>query len=288
MKKTIFLAITVFVAAFLTSCDDKEIPIDNNTYYPGNNFTFAVSMAQSEAMSHDMLITALRFATDTTLWHRSGYPIVTATSATAYPRTVTVDFGNDDTTTLITETGDIRTRSGILQIQLSANWHANGSELTINANNYRLSNMMTFSGRISFANRGLHNYFSNQCYTFEYVINEALISYNNAEDAIKYSSSKIYHLTVGDGTVTVDDDVFHISGTASIQKDTNFAYLTITSDYYAPYNCFWFRDGDATITEGTIKRTISFTQRTCSPMANIIFKPNPQKPDSVVTFAELP
>lgn len=288
MKKTIFLAIAAFAVAFITSCDDKEIPIDTTTYYPGNNFTYAVSMAQSESMSHDILITALRFATDTTLWHRSGYPVVTATSATSYPRTVTVDFGNDDTTALITETGDIRTRSGILQIQLDANWHANGSSLTVNANNYRLSNMMTFSGRIGFANRGLHNYFSNQCYTFEYVINEALISYNNIEDAFKYSSSKIYHLTVGDGTLTVNDDVFHISGTASIQKDTNFAYLTITSDYYAPYNCFWFRDGEAKITEGTINRKISFTQRTCSPMANIIFNPHAQVPDSVVTFAELP
>lgn len=288
MKKTIFIAIAAFAAAFLASCDDEEIPIDENTYYPGNSFTFATSMAQCESMSHDLLITSLRFATDTTLWHRSGYPVVTSTSATAYPRTVTVDFGNDDTTTLIAENGDIRTRSGVLQIQLDANWHANGSSLTVNANNYRLSNTMTFSGRIGFANRGMHEYFSNQCYTFEYVINEALISYNDIEDAFKYSSSKIYHLTVGESTPTVDDDVFHISGTASIQKDTNFAYLTITSDYYAPYNCFWFRDGEAAITEGTINRKISFTQRTCSPMANIIFIPHPQSPDSVVTYAELP
>ena len=273
MKKYI---ITVLAAIVLFgACKDKdETPIDNNTYHPGTGFTFATSMAQAESMSHDILITALRFATDTTLWHRSGYPVVTATSATAYPRTITVDF-------------DIRTRSGILQIQLDATWHATGSSLTINANNYRLSNMMTFSGRIGFANRGLHNYYSNQCYTFEYVINDALISYNN-EDVIKYSSSKIYHLTVGDGTVTVNDDVFHIAGTASIQKDTNFAYLTITSDYYAPYNCFWFRDGEAKLTEGTINRKISFTQRTCSPMANIIFIPHPQSPDSVVTYAELP
>lgn len=286
MKKYI---ITVLAAIVLFgACKDKDVtPIDNNTYHPGTGFTFATSMAQAESMSHDILITALRFATDTTLWHRSGYPVVTATSATAYPRTVTVDFGNDDTTALIAETGDIRTRSGILQIQLDATWHATGSSLTINANNYRLSNMMTFSGRIGFANRGLHNYYSNQCYTFEYVINDALISYNN-EDVIKYSSSKIYHLTVGDGTVTVSDDVFHIAGTASIQKDTNFAYLTITSDYYAPYNCFWFRDGEAKLTEGTINRKISFTQRTCSPMANIIFIPHPQSPDSVVTYAELP
>ena len=286
MKKYI---ITVLAAIVLFgACKDKdETPIDNNTYHPGTGFTFATSMAQAESMSHDILITALRFATDTTLWHRSGYPVVTATSATAYPRTVTVDFGNYDTTALIAETGDIRTRSGILQIQLDATWHATGSSLTINANNYRLSNMMTFSGRIGFANRGLHNYYSNQCYTFEYVINDALISYNN-EDVIKYSSSKIYHLTVGDGTVTVSDDVFHIAGTASIQKDTNFAYLTITSDYYAPYNCFWFRDGEAKLTEGTINRKISFTQRTCSPMANIIFIPHPQSPDSVVTYAELP
>ena len=286
MKKMIFLAIAVFAAAFLTSCDDKEIPIDTNTYYPGSNFSYAASIAQCESMSHDILITALRFATDTTLWHRSGYPVVTATSATAYPRTVTVDFGNDDTTALIAETSDIRTRSGILQIQLNANWHANGSSLTVNANNYRLSNMMTFSGRIGFANRGLHDYYSNPCYTFEYVINEALISYNNAEYALKYSSSKIYYLTVGESTLTVDDDVFHISGTASIQKDTNFAYLSITSDYYAPYNCFWFRDGEATITEGTINRSIKFRQKTCSPMATIIFYPHIK--DSVITYAELP
>ncbi|MBO7540483.1 MAG: hypothetical protein J6T33_02340 [Bacteroidales bacterium] len=286
MKKYIITAIAALV--LFAACKDDEIPIDNNTYHPGTGFTFATSMAQAESMSHDILITALRFATDTTLWHRSGYPIVTATSATAYPRTVTVDFGNDDTTTLINETGDIRTRSGIIQIQLNANWHASGATVTINTTNLKLSDMMTISGRMELANRGLHEYFTQQCYTFEYVINDAIVT-TKRNDIFKYSSNKIYRLTVGESTPTLNDDVFHITGTASITKDTATATLSIESEYYAPYSCFWYRDGKAKITEGTIERQISFSQKVCSPMAEIIFKPHPQQsPDSVVTYADLP
>lgn len=287
MKKHIITAIATLVL-FGACKDNDEIPIDDNTYHPGTSFTFATSMAQAESMSHDILITALRFATDTTLWHRSGYPVVTATSATSYPRTVTVDFGNDDTTTLVNETGDWRTRSGIIQIQINANWHASGATVTINTNNLRLSELMTISGRMELANRGLHEYFTQQCYTFEYVINDAIVTTNHNE-IFKYSANKIYHLTVGDGTLTVNDDVFHISGTASITKDTATTSLSIQSDYYAPYSCFWYRDGKAKITEGTIERQISFSQKVCSPMAEIIFKPHPQQsPDSVVTYADLP
>ena len=286
MKKYIITAIAALV--LFAACKDDEIPIDNNTYHPGTGFTFATSMAQAESMSHDILITALRFATDTTLWHRSGYPIVTATSATAYPRTVTVDFGNDDTTTLINETGDIRTRSGIMQIQLDANWHATGAVLRVNTNNFRLSDKMTFSGRMELANRGLGTHFSQQCQTLEYVINEALVSTTENVN-FKYSANKFYYFTVGQSTPTLNDDVFYISGTASIDKDTATATLSIESEYYAPYSCFWYRDGKAKITEGTIERQISFSQKVCSPMAEIIFKPHPQQsPDSVVTYADLP
>ncbi|MBR0073247.1 MAG: hypothetical protein IJP95_05355 [Bacteroidales bacterium] len=283
---------TLLVAAMalsaLCSCNKKEeIPIDHTTYHPGSNFTFAISMAQSESLSHDILITALRFGTDTTLWHRSGYPTVTSSSATSYPRTVTIDFGNDDTTTLVSETGDMRTRSGILNVQIDANWHATGSTVTISTNNLRVSGMITINGRMQFANRGLRNYYGNQVHTFDYIINDALISTNNT-DLFKYSASKTYHLTVGQGTPTINDDVFHISGSASMQKDTAIAELTIKSDYYAPYSCFWFRDGKAEITEGTILRQISFSNSNCAPMAEIIFKPHTQKPDSVITYAELP
>lgn len=289
MENRKFIAITVFTFALLCSCKDKEtIPIDHNTYYPSSNFSFALSAGQVESMSHDILITSLNFAYDTSLWHISGYPIVTVTSSTGYPRTITVDFGNSDTTTLLhTTIGDLRTRSGILSITLSDDWHNIGAITTITATSLCLSKMMTFTGNIEFANRGLQNFQSGQCYAFDFVTNNATINVNNST-SFQYDATKIYYLTSGDTSTTLTDDVFQIFGSSNATKDSNNIEIEILGPYLAPHSCFWFKSGNASLKENTIKRTLSFENSNCSPIAYIYFKTHEDSPSEMKRYIDLP
>ena len=261
----------VLALALLNSCTDKDtVPIDTTTYHPSSVSSFPMSLGQAESMSHDLLITALNFAGDTSLWNIGGFPIVTATSDTSYPRTITIDFGTADTTTLLhTAIGDMRTRSGILSITLTDDWHKSGSNITITATSLRLSGMMTCNGVIEFANRGKHNYLTKQCPFFDFVTNNIIFSKKDGR-SFRYSANKIYHMTSGDTTATIYDDVFYISGTSTATQDTNFLSLSISGHYYAPHSCFWFKEGSATISEDKINRTLSFNNTNCSPMANLI------------------
>ncbi|MBR5029127.1 MAG: hypothetical protein IKX51_07905, partial [Bacteroidales bacterium] len=181
MKNRVIITLAAIVIATLSSCNDKEkIEIDHNTYYPYSQPSFVTSVAQAESMSHDLLTTALEFATDTSLRNFSGYPIVTSTSDTSFPRTISIDFGNSDTTTLLhTSLNDFRTRSGILNVTLSDDWHTTGSNMVITATSLRLSNTMTFTGVLEFANRGTRTYQSKPCYVFDFVTNNATVTKND-------------------------------------------------------------------------------------------------------------
>lgn len=287
MKNRI-IAITAVALALLCSCkEDEKTPIDTNTYYPSSGFTFAISMGQAEYMSHDILMTALRFVNDSSLWMRGGYPSVSTTSANTYPRTITVDFGSGDTTTLWPETFDNRHRSGQMTISLTDDWRNSGSNMVITANSMKLSEMMTFDGVVEFANRGLFSFQQQQCPAFDMVINNAIIKKYDTS-SFKYSATKIYYLTSGDSSATIADDVFKITGTASGVKDTSGIDLNIIGPYYAPHSCLWFREGTAVVTEGSVKKTISYSNSTCSPMAYLQFKVNENAGDMMQRYIDLP
>lgn len=289
--KNIQLKIAIVVAvATLFSCKDEEIPVDHNTYYPSGSSTFTVSMGQAESMAHDILRTALYFACDTSLRHFAQYPIVTSTSDTSYPRTITIDFGNTDTTTLLhTPLNDMRIRNGILSITLSDDWHHTGATATVTATSLGLSQLMTFTGVIDFANRGQRSYQSRPCYTFDFVTNNVAVEKKDGF-SFKYSATKVYHLLAGDTTQTLDDDIFHISGTASATQDTNNITLEIMGPYSISNPCFWFRSGTARITENTIKWELMFENSTCQPLAYLLFRNNINQddPNQMRRYIDLP
>ena len=287
MKNRI-IAISVVALALLCSCkDDEKIPIDTNTYHPSSRFTFSISMGQAESMTNDILITALNFINDSSLWTRSGFPSVSTSSDTSYPRTITIDFGSADTTTLFPETADNRPRSGQMSITLSDHWRNNGSHMVITANSLKLSQMMTFDGVVEFANRGLLYYQQHLYPTFDLVINNATITKYDTS-IFNYSATKIYRITKGDSTTTVKDDTFVITGTAEATQDTSAINLEIAGPYSAPHSCFWFREGQAKITEGTVRKTINFFNDRCSPMAILQYRNNDNTGESMQRYIDLP
>ncbi len=203
---------------------------------------------------------------------RNGCVVITRTAARAgqFPDTLTVDFG------AACVGRDGRTRSGVLNIIMTAPWRDVGSVTTITTNNY-VVNGFAISGIKTITRQGL-NVAGNPVHNI--VVTNASITNPQGETAT-WNCNRTVEMIAGQttnfashGVTGVTDDVFSITGTASgtSRNGTNYTANT-TEALIRRMDCRWITDGVVELTpNGGDARTIDFGDGTCDNQATVSFR----------------
>lgn len=175
---------------------------------------------------------------------------------TSTPRTVLIDFGSDDCVA-----PDGRMRKGQVLLTYTGRYREEGTVITITPLNYTV-NGYQLSGTKTITNLGLNNYGD---VAFSIVVDGSITAPGNAWTA-QWDSNRIRTWVEGSNTLTIWDDVYEISGTASGINRNGLSYsVLITTPLRAEIGCRWLVSGTMILTpEGYDARTIDFGNGECN------------------------
>lgn len=179
------------------------------------------------------------------------------------PHTVTIDFG--PTNCLC---NDGRNRRGQILVSYNGHYRDSGSVHTITFNNYYVNDNQV-TGTKTVTNMG-HNA-SGQSY-FTVNVNGAVILANNA-GTHSCTSARTRTWIAGEGTAIRADDIFEITGTASVTRANNKSFtINITTPLRKALNCNWIEQGVVQITptaQSAQARTLDYGNGNCDNQATI-------------------
>jgi hypothetical protein len=172
------------------------------------------------------------------------------------PRTVLIDFGTDD---CVGEDG--RIRKGQIFVTYSGRYREEGSVISINpisytVNGYQLAGNKTISNLGEDINGHIH---------YSIVVDGSITAPGNAWTA-QWNSNRIRTWVEGESTLTIWDDAYLISGTASGINRNDIPYtINIVNPLRAEIGCRWIVSGTMTLTpDGYDTRTIDFGNGECN------------------------
>ncbi len=175
---------------------------------------------------------------------------------TSSPRTVLIDFGTDDCVA-----SDGRIRKGQVLLTYTGRYRDEGTVITITPLNYTV-NGYQLSGSKTITNLGLNN---NGDVAFSIVVDGNVTAPGNVWN-IEWNSNRIRTWVEGSNTLTIWDDVYEITGTASgiTRNDLPYSVL-ITVPLRAEIGCRWLVSGVMILSpEGYDARTIDFGNGVCN------------------------
>lgn len=175
---------------------------------------------------------------------------------TSMPRTVLIDFGTDDCVGI-----DGRIRKGQVLVSYNGRYRDEGTVITIAPINY-LVNGYQLSGTKVVSNLGLNQQGN---IAFSIVLNGSITAPGNAWSA-QWNSNRVRTWVEGSGTLSIWDDVYEISGTASGVNRNGLPYdVLITIPLRAAIGCRWLVSGRMILTpDGYDSRTIDFGNGECN------------------------
>lgn len=172
------------------------------------------------------------------------------------PRTVIIDFGNDNCTG-----EDGRIRKGQIHISYTGRYRETGSVITITPQNYTV-NGYTLSGTKTITNMGMnsldHMYFNIE-------VEGSITAPGNAWTS-QWSSVRTRTWIEGESTPTIWDDAYLITGSAEGTNRNGLEYsIVINNSLRAEVGCRWIVSGSMTLTpNGYDPRVIDFGNGECN------------------------
>jgi hypothetical protein len=175
---------------------------------------------------------------------------------TSNPRTVTIDFGTDD---CIGEDG--RVRKGMLHITYTGRYRDEGTVITVTPENYTVNGYQV-NGTKTITNMGTND-LSQYYFTIEVTgsVTAPAGLWTNS-----WNSSRTRTWVAGYNSLSLIDDVYEITGTASGINRYGTPYtMAITTPLRAELICPWLVSGVLNITpEGADTRTVNFGSGDCN------------------------
>jgi hypothetical protein len=191
---------------------------------------------------------------------RTGCATVTVDSVST-PKVLTLDFGTGVTC------NDGRTRSGKIIITFTGRYRDAGTVITHSFDNY-VVNGNKVEGTKTVTNMGL-NAQGNSYFKIE--VKNAKIT--TADGVITWESTRERVWTKGSNTLTILDDEYDVSGTASGKNRNDNTYtiaIENTTPLHVKIGCKWIVSGKLAITpEGKPTRTVDYGTGTCDNDATV-------------------
>nr|AIA14175.1 Unknown Function [uncultured bacterium] len=172
------------------------------------------------------------------------------------PHNVLIDFGDDD---CIGEDG--RIRKGKIFVTYSGRYREEGTVITVTPDDYTV-NGYSVNGTKTITNMGEnadgHVYFT--------IAVDGSITAPGGAWTSQWQSNRIRTWIEGESTITIWDDAYEITGTASGTNRNGIDYnILITSPLRAEIGCRWLVSGTLVLTpEGYDPRTIDFGTGECN------------------------
>lgn len=249
--KNIFKSITfaLTIGVFLAGCDKAatEDIFDNDTSSSTDNST------SDNAFSG--IFKSISEAADTSANLKAGpCGVVTVTPITAWPRTVTVDFG----------TG-CNGKSGKIVAVLTGPFRTAGSVITITTEDYYDGLNKVEAGTCVITNLGAS---ANGLKTFSFSVDSAKVT--TPGGLVTWSTDREIQWAAGDTTLLdPSDDVYLITGQSSgiSSKGVSFT-ASITTELKIAVACQWIESGVISLTpQGKAERIIDFGTTGCDNQA---------------------
>jgi hypothetical protein len=218
IASTLTMAVIMVTALTLNSC--RKDALDKDT-------TPAQDNAQAEETYNDVFNMADEAATTGDVSYKnsdesgllSGCATVTRDTV-SMPHTVTIDFGNGGCTG-----NDGRTRKGKILVSYDGPYRALGTTIVITFDNYFVNDNQIL-GTKTVHNDGVNG---NGNLSYSITVSGQVIKANNG-GTVTWASSRTREWTEGESTLSLADDVYKVSGTASgTSANGNTFTATITS-----------------------------------------------------------
>jgi len=251
INRLLIAAFTFLFVTFLFSCQkENSSTSSNNTVTEQDAATYSDESAQADESYDDIADVSMTAAeadntASTGRLSRDYHPdfaelretigtcatIAVSPNDTTYPKTITIDFG-DSCVGL-----DGKLRSGKIIINLTAPLRKPGAVLTVTLDNFYI-NHIHIEGT-----KTISNLSENGAFKFSVVVTGGKVTFPTGR-GYSYESSKTKTQVAGMDTKTCRDDVFQITGTATITfhngKVVNFEVVDPLTKKVA---CPWLSDG---------------------------------------------
>ena len=227
--------------------EDKDLDLD---------YTSASDNARAEDAFSDML-TQVDKAVDANGLRGTDDdcdPVVTFDTLSS-PRTITIDFGTVNCTA-----SNGRRRRGRILVSYTGRYRDEGTVITITPDDYYVNNNHV-QGTKTVTNLGLN---SDGHLHYSVVVDGTLTAGDGSWTATHHAD-RVRTWIQGEGTLTIFDDVYLITGSGSGISRTNTAYsLNITEALRVQVGCPYITAGTVAITpEGRPTRTIDYGNGSC-------------------------
>lgn len=277
MKLRNIWIIAVCVSLVVVGCKkDEEEPIDTQTTASQDNST-------AQNIFQDIKRVVEEAATDEgqSNQKKTGYSfgncatvsISPAWTDTIWPKVLTIDFGSTNCT------GNYGVnRRGKLVITMTGRYRDEGSEITVQPDNYYV-NDHKIEGTKKLTNNG-RNSSNNLTYTIN--VTNGKLTYPNGDIAY-WESTRTNEWVAGEGTTLwtdgfsgICDDEYLITGSATGVNRNGLSYtVNITSALKKKVCCRWIVSGRVDIEpNGLLTRTIDFGSGSCDALATITINGN--------------
>lgn len=261
MKKILFILMTAagLFFLFLTGCrkENTNSVIDADTISAEDNAT-------AEMVFDDVFALMDEAAKDQPGLRQSGFRASCAditVDTTVSPRVLTLDFGAGCTG------NDGRTRSGKIIITFTGRYRDQGTVITHTFDNYYV-NGNKVEGTKTVTNMG-RNAMGNLYYKIE--VKNAKITTDNG--VISWESTREREWTNGEGTASILDDEYNITGTASGTNRNGKSYAILIDNnnpLHVKIGCRWIVSGAVNITpDGKPGRTVDYGAGECDNDATV-------------------
>lgn len=182
---------------------------------------------------------------------------------TVSPRTLVIDFGS---TNCLCSNWDNKNRRGKLIATWTGRYRDAGTVITHRSENYYVDNNKLVWNH-SATNNGPG---SNGNYTF--TVKAENCSYETTDGTITWNSTRTREWTQGYSTLTPNDDVYVITGSASGKNRQGDDYtISIEEGLKKIIGCKWFVSGKMTLTSDSKERKLDYGDGTCDNKATLTY-----------------
>lgn len=246
-----------FLALALFSCRKEEAENAYSIYSARDN-------AKAESLWNDVYDVVDDVASDTEGIKTNNFPCVDTciVDTTSNPRTILIDFGNDDCEGL-----DGKNRVGQILVTFTGRYREPGTIITITPQNYYIDDFQ-IQGTKTVSNMGLNedgNMF------FNITVSNASITAPNNEYTTSWQSQRTRVWLQGRNTWQLFDDVYEVSGSGSgVNRNGESFEVNITEPLLIALNCPWIKAGTVQISpENGPVRTKDYGDGACDALVTV-------------------
>ncbi len=177
------------------------------------------------------------------------------------PRTLTIDFGTVNCTA-----NNGRQRRGKIQVSYTGRYRDEGTVITITPDNYYVNDHHV-QGTKTVTNEG----FNNDGHLYYSVVVNGSITAPDGSWTATHQANRVRTWIQGEGTMTLFDDVYLITGSGSgVNRNGNAYNINITSALRVEVGCRWITAGTVdVIPENKPTRTINYGSGSCDGIITI-------------------